>query len=122
MLVAALSFDAIWISTIGSPAFIWFAQTSFFGVLLTFLAGILVPLTILTLYTRFRRQRLRVLGRHEVNHESPDPDEDADIDAHVENNESDDGDSDGSKRVRAFEGVTFSSIYRTLPPTPSESS
>ncbi|MFB6121957.1 MAG: RND family transporter [Haloferacaceae archaeon] len=54
MLSAALGFGATWISTAGTPAFVWFAQTSIFGVVLTFLAGILVLLPILTLYARWR--------------------------------------------------------------------
>ncbi|WP_248898068.1 efflux RND transporter permease subunit [Haloplanus halobius] len=54
MLAAALGFGATWVSTLGTPAFVWFAQTSIFGVLLTFLAGVLVLLPILTLYARYR--------------------------------------------------------------------
>ncbi|MFC6989452.1 RND family transporter [Haloplanus sp. GCM10025708] len=54
MLSAALGFGATWISTAGTPAFVWFAQTSIFGVILTFLAGILVLLPVLTLYARWR--------------------------------------------------------------------
>ncbi|WP_338739333.1 RND family transporter [Haloplanus salilacus] len=54
MLAAALGFGATWISTQGTPAFVWFAQTSIFGVLLTFLAAILILLPTLTLYARWR--------------------------------------------------------------------
>ncbi|MFB6108163.1 MAG: hydrophobe/amphiphile efflux-3 (HAE3) family transporter [Haloplanus sp.] len=54
MLSAALGFGATWLSTAGTPAFVWFAQTSIFGVMLTFLAGILVLLPLLTLYARWR--------------------------------------------------------------------
>jgi hydrophobe/amphiphile efflux-3 (HAE3) family protein len=54
MLAAALGFGATWISTRGTPAFVWFAQTSIFGVLLTFLAAILILLPTLTLYARWR--------------------------------------------------------------------
>lgn len=54
MLAAALGFGATWISTVGTPAFVWFAQTSIFGVLLTFLAGFLILIPILTLYARWR--------------------------------------------------------------------
>ena len=54
MLAAALGFGATWMSTQGSPAFVWFAQTSIFGVLLTFLAAILILLPTLTLYARWR--------------------------------------------------------------------
>jgi hypothetical protein len=54
MLAAALGFGATWISTTGTPAFVWFAQTSIFGVLLTFLAGIIVLLPLLTIYARWR--------------------------------------------------------------------
>ena len=54
MLSAALGFGATWVSTIGSPAFVWFAQTSIFGVILTFIAALLVLLPGLTLWARFR--------------------------------------------------------------------
>ena len=54
MLAAALGFGATWLSSVGTPAFVWFAQTSIFGVLLTFLAGILVLLPLLTLYVRWK--------------------------------------------------------------------
>jgi hydrophobe/amphiphile efflux-3 (HAE3) family protein len=54
MIAAALGFGATWISTTGSPAFVWFAQTSIFGVLLTFLAAIVVLVPVLTLWARFR--------------------------------------------------------------------
>jgi hypothetical protein len=66
MLAAALGFGATWISTQGTPAFVWFAQTSIFGVLLTFLAGLIVLLPVLTLYARFRRRGLGELGLHEL--------------------------------------------------------
>ncbi|WP_435068986.1 efflux RND transporter permease subunit [Haloplanus sp. C73] len=81
MLAAALGFGATWISTIGSPAFVWFAQTSIFGVLLTFLAGIIVLLPILTLYARFRRRGLGELGSHEVEAETGETETDADASA-----------------------------------------
>ncbi|GGC48482.1 efflux RND transporter permease subunit [Haloferax sulfurifontis] len=51
MLAAALGFGATWVST-SSPSIIWFAQTSIFGVLLTFAAGIIVLLPLLTLWVR----------------------------------------------------------------------
>ncbi|SEA06983.1 hypothetical protein SAMN04488065_1681 [Haloplanus vescus] len=89
MLAAALGFGATWISTIGSPAFVWFAQTSIFGVMLTFLAGVIVLLPILTIYARFRRRGFGELGRHEVDQENPDPSDDADVDAHVEDDSDD---------------------------------
>jgi len=54
MLSAALGFGATWVSTIGSPAFVWFAQTSIFGVVLTFITGLFVLLPVLTLWVRFR--------------------------------------------------------------------
>jgi hydrophobe/amphiphile efflux-3 (HAE3) family protein len=54
MLAAGLGFGATWISTRDSPAFVWFAQTSIFGVLLTFLAGLVVLVPLLTLYARWR--------------------------------------------------------------------
>ncbi|AXG07977.1 RND family transporter [Haloplanus rubicundus] len=66
MLAAALGFGATWISTQGTPAFVWFAQTSIFGVLLTFLAGLIVLLPVLTLYARFRRRGFGELGLHEL--------------------------------------------------------
>jgi hydrophobe/amphiphile efflux-3 (HAE3) family protein len=54
MLAAALGFGATWVSTSGTPAFVWFAQTSIFGVMLTFLAALVVLVPILTLYARWR--------------------------------------------------------------------
>jgi len=66
MLAAALGFGATWISTVGTPAFVWFAQTSIFGVMLTFLAAIIVLLPVLTLYTRFRRRGFGELGFNEL--------------------------------------------------------
>ncbi|MFB6168865.1 MAG: RND family transporter [Haloferacaceae archaeon] len=54
MVAAALGFGATWISTRNSPAFVWFAQTSIFGVLLTFLAALLVLVPVLTLWARLR--------------------------------------------------------------------
>jgi len=53
MLAAALGFGATWVSA-SSPAIIWFAQTSILGVLLTFLAGILILIPALTLYIRWK--------------------------------------------------------------------
>lgn len=55
VVAAALGFGATWFSTLGTPAFVWFAQTSIFGVLLTFTAAVLILLPILTLYTRWRK-------------------------------------------------------------------
>jgi hypothetical protein len=54
MLAAALGFGATWASTSGTPAFVWFAQTSIFGVLLTFAASLIVLVPLLTLYARWR--------------------------------------------------------------------
>ncbi|MEF8782656.1 MAG: MMPL family transporter [Haloarculaceae archaeon] len=54
MLAAALGFGATWVSTSGTPAFVWFAQTSIFGVMLTFLTALVVLVPILTLYARWR--------------------------------------------------------------------
>ena len=54
MLAAALGFGATWISTRDSPAFVWFAQTSIFGVLLTFLAALIVLVPLLTIWARVR--------------------------------------------------------------------
>ena len=53
-IAATLGFGATWISSAGTPAFVWFAQTSMFGIGLTFLSGIIVLLPILTLYARWR--------------------------------------------------------------------
>lgn len=53
-LSAMLGFGATWISANGTPAFVWFAQTSMFGIGLTFLSAIIVLLPILTLYARWR--------------------------------------------------------------------
>ncbi|AUV82258.1 RND transporter [Salinigranum rubrum] len=52
MLAAALGFAATWLTTSESPAFVWFAQASIVGVLLTFATAILVLLPLLTLYAR----------------------------------------------------------------------
>jgi hydrophobe/amphiphile efflux-3 (HAE3) family protein len=54
MLAATLGFGATWASTRDSPAFVWFAQTSMFGVVLTFLAALIVLVPLLTLYARWR--------------------------------------------------------------------
>ena len=54
MVAAALGFGATWISTRGSPAFVWFAQTSIFGVALTFLAALIVLVPLLTIWARLR--------------------------------------------------------------------
>jgi hypothetical protein len=54
MLAAALGFAATWIMTRESPAFVWYAQGSIIGVLMTFSAGMLVLMPILTLYARWR--------------------------------------------------------------------
>ncbi len=54
MIAAALGFGATWVSTRDSPAFVWFAQTSIFGVLLTFLAAIVVLVPVLTMWARVR--------------------------------------------------------------------
>lgn len=51
---ATLGFGSTWISAKGTPAFVWFAQTSMLGIALTFLSAILVLLPILTLYARWR--------------------------------------------------------------------
>ena len=56
MLAAALCFSATWISTQDSPAFVWFAQTSIFGVMLTFLAALIVLVPVLTIWARVRGQ------------------------------------------------------------------
>lgn len=55
VIAAALGFGATWFSTLGTPAFVWFAQTSILGVLLTFVAAILILLPLLTIYTRWRK-------------------------------------------------------------------
>ena len=68
MLAAALGFGATWLSTIGTPAFVWFAQTSIFGVFLTFLTSIIVLLPVLTLYVRYR-------GGSEVSNDKGDTEE-----------------------------------------------
>ena len=54
MVAAALGFGATWISTRGSPAFVWFAQTSILGVMLTFLAALVVLVPALTIWARVR--------------------------------------------------------------------
>jgi hydrophobe/amphiphile efflux-3 (HAE3) family protein len=54
MLAAALGFGATWISTRDSPAFVWFAQTSMFGVLLTYLTATIVLVPTITLVAKWR--------------------------------------------------------------------
>lgn len=53
-LSAMLGFGATWLSARGTPAFVWFAQTSIFGIALTFSAGLIILLPLLTLYVRWR--------------------------------------------------------------------
>ncbi|ERG99557.1 MAG: putative hydrophobe/Amphiphile Efflux-3 (HAE3) family protein [Haloquadratum sp. J07HQX50] len=54
-LSAALGFGATWVSSTDTPAFVWFAQTSMFGIGLTFLSAIILLLPVLTLYARWRQ-------------------------------------------------------------------
>jgi hydrophobe/amphiphile efflux-3 (HAE3) family protein len=54
MLAAALGFAATWLTTSESPAFVWFAQASIIGVIMTFTTGLLVLVPALTLYARHR--------------------------------------------------------------------
>ncbi len=54
MFAATLGFAATWVTTTEMPAFVWFAQTSIVGILLSFLTAILVLLPVLTLYVRWR--------------------------------------------------------------------
>jgi hypothetical protein len=54
MLAAALGFGATWISGAETPAFVWFAQASMVGVLMTFLTATVVLLPTLTLVGRWR--------------------------------------------------------------------
>jgi hypothetical protein len=54
MLAAALGFAATWIMTRESPAFVWYAQGSIIGVFMTFGAGLVILMPILTLYARWR--------------------------------------------------------------------
>ena len=111
MLAAALGFGATWISTQGTPAFVWFAQTSIFGVLLTFLAAILILLPTLTLYARWR-------GR------GGGTDADVDVDAETDGGEATDADPAGttpdpdeSERVGVF-GRMLGRGARTLAANP----
>jgi hydrophobe/amphiphile efflux-3 (HAE3) family protein len=106
MLAAALGFGATWISTRGTPAFVWFAQTSIFGVLLTFLAGLIVLLPVLTLYARWRRRGLGELSRHER-------DSDASGDDAAR-----DADPTDSERV-GFLGTVLGRTSRTLAANPA---
>jgi hydrophobe/amphiphile efflux-3 (HAE3) family protein len=136
MLAAALGFGATWISTQGTPAFVWFAQTSIFGVLLTFLAGLIVLLPVLTLYARFRRRGLGELGLRELadggwkevsGERSTEPDDDTpatdpavDGDAVGPAQPEFDGDDapTGSERVGAF-GRALGRTSRTLAANPA---
>jgi hydrophobe/amphiphile efflux-3 (HAE3) family protein len=108
MLAAALGFGATWVSTQGTPAFVWFAQTSIFGVLLTFLAGLLILLPILTLYARFRRRT----GRF-----GSGADADCGTDAGDDADAGDADDPDESARVGAF-GRALGRTSRTLAANP----
>ena len=126
MLAAALGFGATWISTQGTPAFVWFAQTSIFGVLLTFLAGLIVLLPVLTLYARFRRRGLGELGVRELadggwTGGSTDPDGDTDDDTPPTDPAGDgDGDDDpiDSERVGTF-GRALGRTSRVLAANPA---
>jgi hydrophobe/amphiphile efflux-3 (HAE3) family protein len=124
MLAAALGFGATWISTVGTPAFVWFAQTSMFGVLLTFLAAILILLPILTLYARLRRRGADHDGRPDdgTGAEVGEPDnertaEDAPTDGDTGGEETDTGDPADSERVGPF-GRTLGRTSRTLAANP----
>ena len=119
MLAAALGFGATWISTLGSPAFVWFAQTSIFGVMLTFLAGLIVLLPVLTLYARFRRRGFGELGLRELTNRGGD-DTDTDTDADADADGADIGpetDPADSERVGAF-GQTLGRTSRALAANP----
>ena len=54
MLAAGLGFVATWVAAIEIPAFVWFAQTSILGILLSFIGSLLVLLPVLTMYARWR--------------------------------------------------------------------
>jgi hypothetical protein len=54
MLAAVLGFGATWLTTRDIPAFVWFAKASIVGIVLSFLAGIVVLLPAFTLYVRWR--------------------------------------------------------------------
>ncbi|MFB6101914.1 MAG: hydrophobe/amphiphile efflux-3 (HAE3) family transporter [Haloplanus sp.] len=116
MLAAALGFGATWMSTQGTPAFVWFAQTSIFGVLLTFLAGILILLPILTLYARWRRHGLGELGgskRRGSHDASSSDDEDGD-----DQDGDDEPDPTDSERVGVL-GKTLGRTSRVLAANPA---
>jgi hydrophobe/amphiphile efflux-3 (HAE3) family protein len=51
---AAMGFAATWVTASESPAFVWFAQTSVVGILLTYLTATVVLVPTLTLYDRWR--------------------------------------------------------------------
>jgi len=70
MLAAGMGFGATWVSTIGVPAFVWFAQTSIFGILLTFLTAMIVLLPVLTLYVKYREGGEQDEGGKSERHES----------------------------------------------------
>jgi hydrophobe/amphiphile efflux-3 (HAE3) family protein len=128
MLAAALGFGATWVSTQGTPAFVWFAQTSIFGVLLTFLAGLIVLLPVLTLYARFRRRGLGELGPKELaddgpsgtvaNAEAAGSDAEASEVARVSDSEADGDDPADSDRVGTF-GRLLGRTSRTLAANPA---
>jgi hydrophobe/amphiphile efflux-3 (HAE3) family protein len=54
MLAAAMGFAATWISASELPAFVWFAQTSVVGIMLTYLTATIVLVPTLTVYHRWR--------------------------------------------------------------------
>ncbi len=54
MFAAGLGFLATWAAAVEIPAFVWFAQTSILGILLSFVAALLVLLPVLTMYARWR--------------------------------------------------------------------
>ena len=112
MLAAALGFGATWISTRGTPAFVWFAQTSIFGVLLTFLAGVIVLLPVLTLYARFRRRGFGELGLGERTDGGTDEQRGAAADT--------DGDGSDADTVRRNETTAASDTAVNADPADSE--
>ncbi|WP_251328191.1 efflux RND transporter permease subunit [Haloplanus pelagicus] len=119
MLAAALGFGATWISTLDSPAFVWFAQTSIFGVLLTFLAGIVVLLPVLTLYARFRRHGFGELGPRELADGGIEEDDGRDSEAKpgTATAAEESGDPTDSERVGPL-GRTLGRTSRTLAANP----
>ncbi len=57
MSAAGLGFVATWMTSIDTPALVWFSQTSIIGILFSYLSGIILLLSILTIYTHRKQKK-----------------------------------------------------------------